>query len=141
MKYTARGFTLIELVAVMILAGIISIGVMSRLGPVNTAAVEGGRDDVIAALFFAQQLAMLRSGISVEITSNTIAVKENSVVITSPINYPLAMPKGVSLSPSSSVLAYDKLGRTAPATISVIGSGNTQGTTAQVTLEASGYAY
>jgi MSHA pilin protein MshC len=141
MKSTTRGFTLIELVSVLLLVGIMSIGLMSRMGAVNTAAVEAGRDDIIAALFFAQQLAMVRAGISVEITATTIAVKENLVVLTSPVTYPLTMPSGINLSTAVPLLVYDKLGQTTPTTINVMGSGNTQGTSVLITLEASGYAY
>jgi len=141
MKKLQKGFTLIELVTVMILVGVMSIALMTRMGSVNTAAVQAGRDDVIAALFFAQQAAMMRSNIQVVVSSSAISVTENGAPVQTPIKYPLAMPSGISLSSSQAAFVYDKLGRTTAGTISLTGSGNTQGTSAQVALDASGYAY
>lgn len=135
-----KGFSLIELITVMILVGIISISLFSRLGPVNTAAVQSGRDDLIAALFFAQQQAMMRSNISLVLTSNTISVKESGVAIKAGSDYyPLTVPVGVNL--PALTLNYDKLGRTSKTQIVLTGSGNSSGVTATIQVEASGYAY
>jgi MSHA pilin protein MshC len=136
-----QGFTLIELVTVMILVGIVSIALFSRVGSINTAAVQAGRDDVIAALFFAQQTAMMRSNIQVVVNATSISVTENGTPLQVPTQYPLAMPNGISLSASPAIFSYDKLGRTTEGTVSLTGSGNTQGTTAVVKVDASGYAY
>ncbi|MDF3011843.1 MAG: hypothetical protein K0Q78_47 [Cellvibrio sp.] len=134
------GFTLIELITVMILLGIISITLFSRVGSVSTAAVQSGRDDLIAALFFAQQQAMMRSNITLVVEANSISVNENSIPIQiSSDHYPLEMPKGVNLSPIT--LTYDKLGRTAATDITLNGSGNSSGVSANVRVEASGYAF
>jgi len=135
-----RGFTLIELIAVMILVGILSVTLFSRLGSVGIAPIQSGRDDLIAALFFAQQTAMMRPGITLEITANTISVRENNnPIVVSSDHYPLVMPKGVTLSPV--ILTYDKLGRTTATNITLTGSGNSSGVSAGVRVEASGYAF
>lgn len=141
MNANVRGFSLIELIAVMILLGILSITLFSRLGPVNSAAVQSGRDDIIAALFFAQQTAMMRSNggnIKLVLESNSVSVTENDVPIQL-AGYPLTLPTGVSA--SSHLFVFDKLGRTTAATIILTGSGNNSGTSAQIQVEASGYAY
>lgn len=148
MKKIARGFTLIELIAVMVLVGILSIALFSRMGSTGTAAIQSGRDDLIAALFFAQQQAMMRSNtapgnnvaISLVLTTNTISVNENNtpIRVTSQY-YPLTLPAGVTLVPAT--LNYDKLGRTTATTITLTGSGNSSGASAAVRVEASGYAY
>ncbi len=135
----SRGFSLIELITVMILLGIVSITLFSRMGAAGTAAVQSGRDDLIAALFFAQQTAMMRPNITLVITTNSISVRENGAPIVG-THYPLAMPKGVALSPAGT-LSYDKLGRTAATTISLTGSGNSSGVSASIRVEASGYAF
>ncbi len=140
----AAGFSLVELITVMILVGILSIVLFSRLGPVNTASVQSGRDDVIAALFFAQQTAMMRPNITLVITANSVSVNENGAPIkVSNSYYPLVMPTGVTLatSPVTNTFTYDKLGRTATATITLSGSGNSAGTSARITVDVSGYAY
>jgi MSHA pilin protein MshC len=143
MRFSARGFTLIELITVIILTGILSVVLVSRLGPTKTAAIQASRDDLIAALFFAQQTAMMRStgtNIKTVVTSNSVSVTENDIPIKlSTDHYPLSMPQGVNLSPVT--LVYDKLGRTTANTITLTGSGNSAGVSASVTVEASGYAY
>lgn len=140
MKTTQRGFSLIELITVMILIGIISVMLFSRMGSVGTAAVQSSRDDLIAALFFAQQQAMMRNRITLVTTSNSVSVNEDGTPIAVSSNYyPLAMPAGVSL--TAVTLSYDKLGRTTPTTITVSGSGNSAGVSASIRVEATGYAF
>jgi MSHA pilin protein MshC len=135
-----RGFTLIELISVMILVGVLSVALFSRLGNVHSASVQSGRDDLIAALFFAQQQAMMRSNITLVVDANSISVNENNNPIkVAADHYPLAMPNGVSLSPIT--LAYDKLGRTTATNITLTGSGNSSAVSAIVRVEASGYAF
>lgn len=137
MQRGERGFTLIELITVMILVGIISVTLFSRLGSVNSANIQAGRDDLIAALFFAQQTAMARSNIQLVLTTNSVSVTENGTPIkVHAQGYPLALPSGVSVTPMT--LTYDKLGRTTAATIALSATG---GLSASITLEASGYAH
>src|SRR5690606_28086889 len=124
MKLSQRGFTLIELIAVMILIGILSVVLISRMGGVNTAGVQAGRDSLIAAFFFAQQTAMARAAVDNEIdvvvSANTINVTENG---NSLMGYPLTLSGGVTLiatvstPPPQPTFSYDKLGRTTPGTI------------------------
>lgn len=133
---TQQGFTLIELITVMILVGIISVTLFSRLGSVNSANIQAGRDDLIAALFFAQQSAMARSNIQLILSTNAVSVTENGTPIkVHAQGYPLTLPSGVTVTPMT--LTYDKLGRTTAATITLSATG---GLTASITLEASGYA-
>lgn len=137
-----RGFTLVELIAVIILVGIVSVTLFSRIGGINTAAVQGGRDDVIAALFFAQQTAMARSNIQVVVSATAISVTENgNPILVGSDYYPLAMPAGVTLSSTIPTFSYDRLGRTTAGVITVTGSGNTAGTSASIAVEATGYAH
>ncbi len=140
MIHKARGFTLIELITVMILIGIVSVMLVSRVGSVGTAPIQSSRDDLIAALFFAQQQAMMRKNISVVLSASSITVRENNADIpVSTDRYPLSLPAGVTLSPAT--LVYDKLGRTTATDIALTGSGNSSGVTARVRVEASGYAF
>jgi len=140
MKKLQCGFTLIELIAVMILVGIVSVVLFSRMGSAGSAPIQSGRDDVIAALFFAQQQAMMRSNITVVVDINSISISENNAPIkVAADHYPLNMPKGVTLSPIT--LSYDKLGRTTATNITLTGSGNSNGVSASIRVEASGYAF
>jgi len=141
MQSRERGFTLIELITVMILVSIISVTLLSRLGSVNSANLQAGRDDLIAALFFAQQTAMARSNIQLVLTANSVSVTENGTPLVVHSNgYPLSFPSGITATPIS--LTYNKLGgivgASAATTITLSGSG---GLSASVQLEASGYAH
>ena len=135
---TSQGFTLIELIAVMIVVGILAISIFARFPDSNAASVQTSRDDIIAALFFAQQTAMARDNIQLSITANTINVTENG----NPIRihsdaYPLALPSGVNVTAVPSTYSYDKLGKTTPGSITV----TRDGVSATITVEASGYAH
>lgn len=140
-----RGFTLVELISVMILVGILSVVFLPRLAYINTAAVQGSRDDLIAALFFAQQASMARSSpsrtIRLQTTATQVTVTESvtSPSVSTKTIYSVSMHRGATL--SIATLNYDKLGRTNAQNITVTGSGNSAGVTAVVRVEGSGYAF
>ncbi len=133
-----QGFTLIELITVILLIGIISVVIGPRFFSQDTAGVQASRDDIIAALFFAQQTAMARNNIQLTISSNSISVTENG----NPLRihsdaYPLIVPNGTSIIATPSTFTYDKLGKTTPGRITV----SRDGVSATITVEASGYAH
>lgn len=134
------GFTLVELITVIILLGIMSVTLFSRLGgSVTNANLQAGRDDLIAALFFAQQTAMARStnNIRVVLTTDKVSVTEDATpIVVHNKGYPLSFPYGVTATPAS--FTYDKLGRTTGGTIILSGS---SGQSASVIIETSGYAH
>jgi MSHA pilin protein MshC len=140
---STKGFTLIELITVMVLLSIISITLFTRMGPINTAPVQSGRDDLIAALFFAQQQAMMRAGptttIKLQITSIGTTVTETVGTSLPRTLYSVTMPSGVTV--TTSTFVYDKLGRTSAGTLTLTGSGNSSGVSARIRVEASGYAF
>src|SRR5690606_22128071 len=126
-----RGFTLIELIAVMILVGILSVALMSRVDSASSASVQAGRDSLVAALFFAQQVAMARGSSELRISGNSIEVRdENDNLIP---GYPLVL-QGASFDPETppTLLSYDRLGRTTGVDITLI---NNAGVSATVTVE------
>ena len=124
----------------MILVSILSVGLFSRLGSVTSTNLQAGRDDLIAALFFAQQLAMSESNVRVLVSANSIDVRRNNVSVSLDSSfYPSVMPSDVQLNSSSAQFSYDKLGRTSAGTIQVQTSDGRYSAT--VRLEATGYAY
>jgi MSHA pilin protein MshC len=130
------GFTLIELIAVVILVGIVSVSFISRVDSPSTNTLQAARDMTLAAVHLAQESAMARSGISLVITSSSVSVTENGTPLAILSNaYPLSFPGGVTATATS--FTFDKLGRTTAGTISLTGGGRT----AVITLEATGYAY
>lgn len=136
MNHPQQGFTLIELIAVMVVVGIMSVALASRIGSANSSSVQTGRDDIIAALFFAQQTAMARSGIRVTISGSSVNVTENGTSIRLHNDaYPLTLPSGVTA--TTATFAYNKLGKTTPGSITV----TRDGVSVTITVEASGYAH
>jgi len=144
MRKAQRGFTLIELITVTILIGIMSVTLFSRMSSIASTNVNAGRDDLIAALFFAQQSAMARSNIQVIVTSNSVSVTENGTpIVVHSKGYPLNFASGVAASttPSPLILTYDKLGRVVSGTANTISLTASGGVSSNVTVEASGYAH
>lgn len=135
MVKSERGFTLIELIAVMVILGVMSVTLFSRLGSIASTNVQASRDDLIAVLFFAQQNAMARSGVQLIVTSSSVSVTENVPPLVTLQGYPLSFPSGVTATPMT--FSYDKLGRTIPGNITLTSSGGS----AVITVEASGYAH
>ncbi|GAB1259526.1 prepilin-type N-terminal cleavage/methylation domain-containing protein [Aurantivibrio plasticivorans] len=136
---TAKGFTLLELVTIIVILGVLTFFTLPRLN-ISDSSLLAGRDTVVAAANHAQQVAMARASVSNPITlvvnTASIDVQEsgNSVVIPG-VEYPISFENGVSVTAGTGVLAFDKLGRTTPTTISLNNGG------ASVAVEASGYAH
>lgn len=132
-----RGFTLVELVCVLILVSVLSVTLASRFNSVTTnASIQTSRDDLIAALFFAQQTAMARDNISLVVTAGAVSVKENGTpIVVNDKFYPLSFPTGVTA--TAATFTYDKLGRTTAGSVTLSKSG----TSVIVTVEATGYAH
>jgi len=134
-----RGFTLIELIAVIVILSIMSISVASRFSG-QGVSVQASRDDVIAALFYAQQIAMARDSatnpIRLVTTATSVNVTENGTpLLHAGVQYPLVLGSGVSLSPAST-LNFDKLGQTTASVFTLSRSG----VSATITVSDSGYA-
>jgi MSHA pilin protein MshC len=143
MQYHSRGFSLIELIAVIVILGALSIGVAMRFGDNDAASVQSGRDTLVAALFSAQQIAMARADdvsnpVAVVIGASSVSITENGVhVNVYGEAYPINFPTGVQVTSGAGTYQFDKLGRTAAASITLIRGG----ASATITLEASGYAH
>jgi len=116
-----------------------SISVASRFSG-QGVSVQASRDDVIAALFYAQQIAMARDSatnpIRLVTTATSVNVTENGTpLLHAGVQYPLVLGSGVSLSPAST-LNFDKLGQTTASVFTLSRSG----VSATITVSDSGYA-
>lgn len=133
------GFTLIELVTIIVILGALAFFAMPRLR-VSDSSLLTSRDAMIAALSHAQQIAMARDSasnpVTLVVTASSIDVQESGTVVVSPgADYPLTFPSGISVTSGLGTLDYDKLGRTSATVISLNGG------KASVSVEESGYAY
>ncbi|NQD37292.1 type II secretion system protein [Permianibacter sp. IMCC34836] len=131
---------MLELVIVMILLGILAVTVLPRLPRSSDVAARAARDEVLAALRYAQQLAMSDATRAIRFvpTSNSYSITADGVNLSLPEgggNYPRALPSDVSLSPTTT-LTYDGLGNASATTFVLTASDSWQ-----VCVEASGYAH
>lgn len=135
MSEKQAGFSLIELLTVIIIASILLVFIGNNLGQ-RGLELQASRDDVVTALFQAQQIAMARQSSSNPVqfisSGSSVDIQENGASVE---GYPLPLPPGVSL--SATTLEYDKLGRTSATVLSLNGSGSST----SITVETSGYAH
>lgn len=131
------GFTLVELIAVIIILGILSVMVVSRYIDRGSVTPGSAQAQVVSAARHAQQLAMNNGG-------NVLFTTDNSakqVVIThggsgSPMT--ISLPGDINITAVN--VSYDALGNALggpfPLTLNI-----TNGITRQVCIESTGYAH
>lgn len=127
-KHGQSGFTIIELVAVIVIVGVLAVGASSFSQNSGLQQLYANKRDVQMALQNAQHLAMAKAGPGrlIEFVSlgTSIDVRDsgNSVVVGA-IQYPLALSQGHQL--SAATLSFNKLGQTQATTLSLQGSAET----------------
>lgn len=134
MKQSA-GFTLIELITVMVIVGILAVFAAPRMFDANAFKSRGFADQVLATLHYAQKIAIAqRRNVCVALTSSTISLTiANSSGAGVACGSSLALPAGGNsiTSPTASItltytlpgtFTFDALGKTPAAqTITVYG--------------------
>lgn len=144
--YRQSGFSLVELVAVMVIVGIVAAVGSSRIASQQGFQLQGGRDVMVSALFVAQQKAMSQtapvqlttagSQVDIRLDSNG----DGSFSAAESINiagqqYPITLPGNVSA--SSSTIQYDRLGRTAATSMTV----SSASASVVIQISATGFAH
>lgn len=134
------GFTMIELIVMMIVIGIMAVVVLPRFDLLKGFDEVGYRDKVKATLEYARKsaVAMRRqvrvsvndSGLTVEFQKQTPELE--GIAAWSALNLPgsatntFAAPNGISLAPASATIVFDALGRPdAAKAFTVSGGGGT----------------
>lgn len=135
MKQSA-GFTLIELIAVMVIVGILAVFAAPRFIDANLFKARGFADQVQATLRYAQKTAIAqRRNVCAVLTASTVTLTvANASGAASPCGPILVLPaggntitapSGITLAYSSSSFNFDALGKTTTAqTITVSGAMN-----------------
>ena len=142
----ANGFSLVELIAVLVILGVLASTATSILLPSRTLQLQAARDQVIAALFAAQQLAMTQSGgVRASVGAGQIDIREdlNSNGDFSDdvsqrvggVQYPISLLKSQSI--SSLHFDYNRLGQTSGGLITL----SQDSSAVVITVTDSGYAY
>jgi len=143
------GFTLVELVAVILIAGILAAVAGPRFFSANTFAARGYTDTAAGFLRYAQKLAIARhAGVTVQVSGAGMALCTTASQPCADVHpwpgpegetpYRIDVPAGVTQSGSATSLAFDAQGRPGSGfTLTIIGD-----TTRTLTVEAeTGYVY
>jgi len=138
----SEGFTLIELVVILILVGILAVTAVSRFASEETFALKTEQEQLIAALFQAQQLAMSGRPTQFAILSaGSFTVRDSGDPANhyelGHITYPQNLNSTVAFNPASLVRNYNGLGETTETTITLSAGSDS----VSVCLETSGYAH
>jgi MSHA pilin protein MshC len=117
----ARGFTLVELILVIVLLGILSFFAGGRISDRNQANARGFADQVASTLRFAQKAAIAqRRNVYVNIDTGTRRVRaclDAATTCATPISSPaggsldITGAAGVTLASDSTQFSFDALGR------------------------------
>lgn len=122
-KYHISGFSLVELITVVVLLAIIGIVALGRFTDQNLFAARGFFDDTVSAVRFAQKLA-ISTGCDIRVitTASSYQLRQSSTCVaddfTNPVINPanrssnyqnVNIPSGFSLTPGS--ITFDARGR------------------------------
>ena len=133
-RVTSSGFTLVELIAVMVIVAVISTIGLTRLLPASMFQLQAGRDQLVSALFHAQQKALFTAyptrlttlagvvDIRQDVNGDALFSATESVRVGA-VQYPLTLVSGVQMTAHS--LDYNALGETSQASITLTKGGNT----------------
>lgn len=139
----SSGFTLVELVMVIVILSILSVVVMPKFWDNSIFQARGFADQVLATLRYAQKSAIAQhQNVCVNLAATGLTLTINATC-SAALNLPatqsntLTAPSGISLTTTAASLTFDALGRANTAATVTI-----SGVTASITVEAeTGYVH
>ena len=130
-----NGFTLVELVSILIIVAVIGVTASSRFISNSSFELQESRDQVLLAFRSAQQLAMTQSEtVRFQSSASQIDVQQNgSSVLLNAVQYPLSLSNGSTV--TSTTFDFDRLGRTDAGSLTV----SKGGTSVALAISSSGH--
>jgi prepilin-type N-terminal cleavage/methylation domain-containing protein len=121
-----RGFTLVELVAVLLIIGALSVVAVAKFNPATFEA-RAAADELLAAIRYAQEKSMSNTGATdyqIAVTSSGYAVTQGGAAIPHPVTGAAGYSRtwsDVSLSPATTIVfdGYGAPNLAAPVTITL----------------------
>jgi len=125
----------------MIIVGVLSTTAIIRFSSSDTE-LQSAKSDVLAALVFAREMAMARSGgnntIQVVLSATSIDVKSNNVSQSSSSqNYPLIFSSGIQISSGTGTMNFNAIGETNARSVVLTQSSRS----VNITVSGTGYVY
>jgi prepilin-type N-terminal cleavage/methylation domain-containing protein len=138
---SSLGFSLVELVAVLVIASVVFVIAIAKL-PENNLSILRSKNDVIMTIRYARQLALIRAQtdttFSVIISSSSIDLREdNNSLVLPGIRFPLTFPTDLTITQGQGTLYFDRLGNTDETLIQFTDGSYTE----RVEVTGAGYAY
>ena len=151
-----RGFTLIELIMVLVIAGVLAVVALPRMFNATEFQSRGLSDQVQASLRYAQKIAIAQHRfVCATFTANSLSLTIGPTntcgtpvaSLTSNGNYVVNAPSGISFTANPAAFSFDALGQprtanTPDAAIGAVTVGVTGDVTRTITVEAeTGYVH
>jgi len=148
LKRRSGGFSLLELIAVMVLIGILGSTAVTQIIPSASMQLQSSRDRVLSGLFAAQQLALVQDdavrfvvsgGNQINILRDTdgdSSFSDESGAYVGGTQYPITLLPNQSFA-SGATIDFDSLGQTSGAALNL----SQDGGSVAITVTATGYSY